>query len=146
MPSALSALQAWWLATPAAQALVSDGKLWHREQPEIPGILFAFPYATFFRVAEPVETRTTGFAMVRAQLQVNLHATTGSQAESLAEQLRDLLTKSAAQPSGAPLSIDSSDAMHVLDEDISCDLGEGLGPGGQDCWVGYFTIEVLYTR
>ncbi len=142
MASALSALQSWWLATPAAQALVADGKLWHKEAPETT----ALPYATYFRVAEPVESRTTAVAIVRASLQINLHATTATEAQDLAEQLRDMLTKSPAQPSGAPLSIGSSAAMHVLDDDISLDEGEGLGPGGQDCWVGYFTLEVFYTR
>ncbi len=146
MATSLSALQSWWLSTPAAMALVADGKLWHKEQPEVPGTALAFPYATYFRVAEPVETWTTGFPLIRANLQINLHATTAAEAETLAESLRDLLTKSASQPAGAPLSIGGSAAMHVLDEDISLDEGEGLGPGGQDCWIGYFTIEVLYTR
>ncbi len=142
MPSTLSALQTWWLATPAAQALVADGKLWHKEAPETTGL----PYATYFRVAEPVEAWTTGFPLIRANLQINLHATTAAEAESLAESLRDLLTKTGSQPAGAPLVIGSSIAMHVLDEDVSLDEGEGLGPGGQDCWVGWFTLEVLYTR
>src|SRR5579859_463502 len=142
MPSSLSALQSWWLTTSEAQALVADSRLWHKEAPETT----ALPYATYFRVAEPVETRTTGYATVRAQLQINLHASTATEAESLAESLRDLLTKTPAQPSGAPLLIGFNPAWHVLDDDISLDEGEGLGPDGQDCWVGYFTLEVLYTR
>jgi hypothetical protein len=143
MPSALSALQSWWQSTPAARALTADGKLWLKEAPEDT----ALPYATCFRIAEPVEAWTTATAIVRATVQVNCHAATAAAAEALAESLRSLLTKSASQPSGAPLEVGPGNpAMHALDDDVSLDEGEGLGPGGSDCWVAFFTLEVFYTR
>jgi hypothetical protein len=146
MPSALSALQSWWLATPEARALVADGKLWYREQPEAPNVAFAMPYATYFRVSESVGNRTTGYAWVDGSVQINLHANTPDAAESLAIALRDLLSQSPANPSGAPLAVGPTDVVHVLDEDLSLDVGQGLGPGGQDCWIAAITLDIAYTR
>ena len=55
----VAAVQAWWTAQPAMQALTSDGNLWHRTAPEDT----ALPYATVFLVSEPTEVWTTALSL-----------------------------------------------------------------------------------
>lgn len=131
----LSALQSWWQYTPAAVALTPGNPLWFKESPE--GALL--PYATFFLVSDVVEIQTTSYAMKRASIQVNFHHSTDSGARALAEAFRVVVRQ-------APLSINASPVMHVLPDGDGLDIGEGLGPDGDDCYIAFQTIDCPYTQ
>lgn len=131
----LSAAQAWWQGTPAAQALSSTGQLWHLQAPEDGETL---PYVTFFLVSETPETWTTSYPFMRSSLQFNAHAATDAQARSMGAALRKLFR-------GAPLVVNSSDIDHCLPDGSAIQLGEGLAPGGRDCWVATETFDIAWT-
>lgn len=131
----LAAVEAWWNATAAVYSLTRDHKLWFLEAPENT----LLPYATFFLVAQPVETWTTGFAFYRAGIQINLHCNTAARARSLAHQLRVAFK-------GAPLSVNNQTVCHVLPDGNTIQVGTGLGPGGKDCWVATETFDIPFTE
>jgi hypothetical protein len=131
----LSAVQAWWQATPAMTALTSDHLLWAYEAPETT----LLPYATVILVSEPVETWTTSYAVYRSTIQVNLHANTTAAARTLAGQIRLGLANQ-------PLVITGQSVMLILPDSSALQIGEGLGPNGQDCWVAIETFAALFTQ
>ena len=45
-----------------------------------------------------------------------------------------------------PLTINGSAVMHVLPDGDGIEIGEGLGPGGQDCWIAFQTLDIPYTE
>jgi hypothetical protein len=131
----LSALQAWWQSRADLRALTADGQLHHFEAPENTEL----PYATFFLVSDPAETQTTGFALYRAAVQVNLHAITDAAAVSLGKAFRQAVRL-------APLSVDGSAVLHVLPDGNGLEEGEGLGPNGQDCWIATEMLDIPFTQ
>lgn len=131
----LSAVLAWWDGTPAMSPLVSDGQLHHLSAPE--GV--QLPYATFFLVADPVESNTTGFQLKRSAVQINLHAATDLEAATIGLAVRDALTM-------APLMVGDQTTAHVLPDGDGLEVGEGLGPDGRDCWIATETFDILWTR
>ena len=134
----VAAVQAWWTAQPAMQALTSDGNLWHRTAPEDT----ALPYATVFLVSEPTEVWTTRYPFKRSTIQINLHADTDLAALTIALAVREALK-------GAPLAINVpygvSQVCHCLPDGDGLDIGEELGPGGEDCWVAFETFDIPWT-
>lgn len=141
--SLLAAIQAWWLSSSSAQALAIDGKLWYKERPVTPND--QLPYITYFLVSEPVNVWTTGYPQYDATIQINVHDSTAEAAQTGADALVALLSKSVGNPAGAPLVINLSPVMHVLQNDYMLTKGEGLGPGGQDCWVAAVTFDIPWT-
>ncbi len=131
----ISAIQAWFAATAPVNSLMSTPTLWHKQAPET----VLLPYATVFLVSEPVETWTTGFPMLRSTVQVNLHANLPVTARSIGRAFRSNLK-------GAGLIIGGSSVMHVLPVGSAVDIGEGLGPNAQDCWVAMETFDILWTE
>lgn len=131
----LAAFVAWWNGTPAATALTTTGVIWHKEAPE--GALL--PYATFFLVSDTAETQTTGYAQKRAAIQVNLHHNTDAAARAMWIAFRQAVRK-------APLTIGGSAVMHCLPDGDGIDIGEGLGPQGQDCWLAFQVLDIPYTE
>lgn len=141
-PDVVSAVQAWWQGTPAVQALASDGRLWHRVAPEDTQL----PYATVFLASESVASWTTGYPAVRATVQVNCHAATDIEARAMGLAVREALGPSRAQPQGAPLVVGIREVGHVLPDGDGVDIGEELGPGGEDCWLAFETFEIPWTK
>lgn len=137
----IAAVQAWWAGTPAVSSLTPDGKLWHKVRPEGDSM----PYATVFLVSEAPEMWTTGYAWSRTSVQINCHADTDIQARTMALAVRAALGKTPAQPSGSPLVVGEQDAVHVLPDGDGIDIGDGLGPGGRDCWVAFETFDIPWT-
>lgn len=131
----LSAIQAWWQASPSMTALTSDRNLWAYEAPETTGL----PYATVLLVSEPVDTWTTSYPVYRSTIQINLHANTAGAARTLAAQFRSGLENQ-------PLVINGQAVMHILPDSSALQVGEGLGPKGLDCWVAIETFESLFTQ
>jgi hypothetical protein len=103
----------------------------------------ALPYATYFLVSDVIEVRTTGYFQKRATIQVNLHETTAETAKAAQDAFRLLVGTPANQ---VPLTINGSPVMHQLPDGNSLEIGEGLGPGGQDCWVGIQLVDIPYTE
>lgn len=131
----LSATASWWSVTPAAQALSSTGQLWDLEAPENGDTL---PYVTIFLVSETPETWTTNYPLMRTSLQFNCHASTDGRARAMGAALRRLFR-------GAPLIVNSSDIDHCLPDGSGLQLGEGLAPGGRDCWVATEVFDIVWT-
>jgi hypothetical protein len=131
----LNSVQSWWVQMPQAQALTADGLLWYLQAPEATPL----PYATFFLVSEIDETWTTGYSVQRASVQVNFHANTASAARAVSKSFRRLIKY-------APLHINSDLVMHVLPDGQGLQIGEGLAPDGQDCWMAYSTLDIPWTR
>jgi len=137
----ISAVSDWWAATPAAQELTTDGRLWLDQAPEETPL----PYATIVGVSEIAEVWTTNYPIVRAVVQIALHGDTAVEAGALLGEVTALLGKSSDLPAGAALSVAGSAVMHVIQGDFSVHVGQGLGPDGQDCWVAIQLFDVVYT-
>jgi hypothetical protein len=138
----LAALQTWWGTQTALQGLVMGGKLWHLEAPENAAIE---PYATYFKVSEPVTTFTTGFAYYTTTFQINVHHWLPLLAEAIAWQIAKALSSLNAG-GGAVLTIHGTSSIHVLPGSFNTQIGEGLGTGGRDCWLSSFEVEVPWTN
>ena len=133
--SILAAAQAWWAGTPAAGALTASGKLWYKTAPEGGNVL---PYATYVRVSEVEDTWTTNYPLMRTSLQFNCHAIRPQDAEAMGEALRALFR-------GAPLVVGTAAVAHVLPDGDSLDEGEGLAPGGRDCWIQSEVFDIVWS-
>ncbi len=129
----ISAVQAWWDATPAVSALAADGKLWHGHKPESA----AFPYATVFLASEVSQEWTTAYPRKVSVVQVNFHAATDAAARAGALAIRAALQN-------APLTINGVPVGHVLPDGDGISEAEGLGPLGRDCWMAFETFEVAW--
>jgi len=140
-PTLLHAIQEWWRATPAVQALTLDGRLWHRVAPEDTPL----PYATVFLASEPVEIQTTRYPWLRSTVQINCHAATDLEARQMGLAVRAALGPAPAAPMGAPLVVGLQDVCHVLPDGSGIDVGEELGPGGADCWIAFETFDIPWT-
>ena len=101
------------------------------------------PYGTYFKVSDVVETFTTGYAFCKATLQFNVHAETDSQAQNIANQLAQTM-RTLGSNVGASLLIYGQLSLSVLPNSFGIQIGEGLGNGGKDCWLCFFTADVTY--
>jgi hypothetical protein len=130
----MAAITAWWRAHAAVQLISSDKNLWHKTAPEGAEL----PYSTFFLVHEGPDTYTTAFAFMRSNVQVNCHASTDVEARAAANAIRVALKQ-------APLSIGGVRVLHVLPDPSGLQVGEGLGPGGKDCWIAFQAFDIAWT-
>lgn len=137
----ISAVQAWWQATPAVSSLFGDPKLWHRERAEGE----SYPYATVFLVADAPEIWTTAYPFRRSSVQLNVHAATDEQALRLALAIRQALATPPFGTLAQSLSINGQAVAHVLPDGDGIDVGEGLGPDGRDCWIAFETFDLMWT-
>ena len=132
MNTLAGAIQTWWQAT--QPGLSADGRVWFKVAPQES----ALPYATFFQVSDVVGTWTTNYPFKQASVQFNFHAITAAAAEQLGESFRALFR-------GAPLIVGSGLVCHVLPNGSGIDIGEGLGPNGQDCWIAFELFDIAWT-
>lgn len=130
----LSAIETWWDSNEDVQLFSADKHLWHMVAPQ--GALL--PYATFFLVSEMVETWTTAYPFWRDAIQINCHASTDISARAAAMTIRDELK-------GAILSIDGSNICHCLPTQTGMQIGQKLGPRGEDCWIAFVTFDICWT-
>jgi hypothetical protein len=157
----ITALQGWWQSNPvipsavlkihpSVQAtsgpgtlpeLLSDGRLHHLQAPQ--GV--KLPYVTYFKVADPVETFTTAYGYRRALVQFNCHAATDARAQTIADTFCDTM-RTLGGNAGAPLTVYGQRALDVLPHSFTIEIGEGLGDGGNDCWIASFEVEISYTK
>jgi hypothetical protein len=138
----ITAIQKWWQTNSMTLAsFTSDGKLHHLQAPQ--GVVL--PYATYFKVSDPVETFTTGYGFRRALVQINYHAETDIEAQKSADLLADAM-RTLAGAGGAILTIYNQQALHVLPHSFSITIGEGLGDNGRDCWLASFELDIAFTK
>jgi hypothetical protein len=137
----ITAVQQWWLGQSTLQALFSDSQLHHKSAPEDT----LLPYATYFKVSDVAETLNTAGQVRRASVQFSVHAQTDAQAQSIGDAFSDALN---TIKQGAPISINvyGKNAMVSLPGESGINIGEGLAPGAEDCWVFHFTINVPYNK
>lgn len=121
--------------------LLSDGQIHHVTAPEET----LLPYATFFEVSDVPVARTTVGLLRQATLQINVHASTDSQARSIADQLATAMD-TILSGGLVPILIYGRNALHSLAGEFGIEQGEGLGPDGQDCWICHFTLDIPYTK
>lgn len=131
----LAAVQSWWAADAGTQLVARDRKLWNKAAPPEA----VLPYATYFLVHEVAETWTTGYAWVRASVQVNCHASTDAEARAMAIAIADSLEM-------APLSVAGRAVTHVLPDASGLEVGVGFGPDGDDIWIAFQTFDICWTR
>jgi len=129
------AIEAYFAARADLKALLSDGKLWLDEAPQ--GTVL--PYATFTRVSEVMEDRTTAFRKFRAIVQFSLHHWTPKRAKDLCYAFETAFT-------GAPLVAFNTPVLHCLPGNPLSALGEGKGDRGRDCRIEMIEFEILYTK
>ena len=132
MSSLLGAIQTWF--GEQAPLGASDGKLWLKVAPQESPL----PYLTYFMVSDVPETWTTDYPLKRSKVQVNAHAVTAAEAQALGESFRSIFR-------GAPLIVGSGTVCHVLPNGSMIDVGEGLGPDGQDCWIASELFDIVWT-
>jgi hypothetical protein len=140
----LTAFKVWWDAASAEfslASLLSDGQIHHLSAPENT----LLPYATLFKVSDTPELKTTGGFQYLASLQVNVHAQTDAQAQSIADQIAASMRTLNGYAGPTPI-VYGAPALMVFPEDFGIEFGEGLGPNGQDCWVCHFTVSIRYFR
>ena len=145
----LQAVKAWWAGQTTLQALVSGGKIWHKSAPENASVE---PYLTFFLVAEPVITYTTGYAYWESTVQFNVHHFLPDTAVLIAKQIADKMSSlkpggiSSSAPGSPRLEVWGQYAIHVLPDSFGIEEGEGLGLGGRDCWICHFEVSIPWTN
>ena len=129
----VAAVLAWWNATPAAQGWPRTASS-DRIVPEN----IQLPYATVALASEVAEIWTTAYPWDRSSLVISLHAATDTQARTNAITLRESSKKCA-------LTINGVAVAHVLPDGSTIDLGQGLGPKGQDLWTATETFDAPWT-
>ena len=137
----VTAVQQFFLTQAQLHAIVSDGKLHHKSAPEDT----LLPYATYFKVSDTPDTWTTAGPVRRAAVQLNIHHSTDAEAQAIAETFASTMN-SIVQQAAIPIVIYGRNAMHVLPGELSIDVGEGLAPGGLDCWIASVVFDIPYTK
>lgn len=128
-----TAIKEYWDSS-SLTAITSDGKLWYQVAPDQP----VTPYAVLIEVSEPEVARTTGFVMFEGTYQINCMNDSLQGAQAMAALVW-------AAFDHAPLSLDGQ-LLHCLPGERRSTVGSHLGTNGNDCWITYVELEILYVK
>jgi hypothetical protein len=131
--SGAGAIFAYWQSRGDLTSEIS-GNLWTGQAP---GSVTAMPYAVLTQVSDVLLTRTTGPKLFLGAYQISVMADDLTEADSLCRAV-------SAAYDEATLDLDGF--VSCLAGDIRWTLGLGLGLSGDDCWMCYVELDIMYTR